>query len=112
MARPPPSCARTTCIAPTTHSTATRTRRCSATATPHWVDDGHCARRRARHEPVSEGRCRARERPAYYPDRHLMTAAARPIDLATQDTAVFVAGQLAAGTSVLEVGCGAGDLAL
>lgn len=36
---------------------------------------------------------------------------ARPIDLATHDTTSFVAGQLAAGTSVLEVGCGAGDLA-
>ena len=42
-----------------------------------------------------------------------MTAAlpSRPIDLATQDTAAFVAGQLAAGTSLLEVGSGAGDLA-
>ena len=40
-----------------------------------------------------------------------MITATRPIDLATQDTAAFVAGQLAAGTGVLEVGCGAGDLA-
>ena len=38
-------------------------------------------------------------------------APARPIDLATRDTVTFVAGQLAAGTSVLEVGSGPGDLA-
>jgi SAM-dependent methyltransferase len=38
-------------------------------------------------------------------------AVTRPLDLATHDTTAFIAGQLAAGTSVLEVGCGAGDLA-
>jgi SAM-dependent methyltransferase len=37
---------------------------------------------------------------------------ARPIDVPTQATAEFFASQLAAGTSLLEVGCGAGDLAL
>ena len=40
-----------------------------------------------------------------------MTAPTRPIDLATQDTGAFVAEQLAAGTSLLEIGCGDGDLA-
>jgi SAM-dependent methyltransferase len=37
---------------------------------------------------------------------------ARPIDVPTQATAEFFASQLAAGTNLLEVGCGAGDLAL
>ena len=36
----------------------------------------------------------------------------RPFDVPTQVTAEFFASQLAAGTSLLEVGCGAGELAL